>query len=179
MTDPALQTHELPHLAEVFELLRRGRHICVFDGDPYHALVDHQPAFAGLFAALGFELVAHRRDFFYFRTQTKPSDSATRMALFVLIMVEDCSNRGHDIEQTLLNEPLSIDELPHLESDRHIRIMNEAGLYDRDDLERVVALLDRFGFAHRKGRDQFIFRPPVCRFLDLCLDVLHADEEKS
>ena len=168
--------HELPHLAQVFELLRRGHHICSFDGAPYRALTEHQDQFTTLFQALGFELVAHHRDFFYFRTQGKPSDTASRMALFVLILVEDLSNRGKDIEQTLLNEPFTLGELPHLESERHQRIMNESGVNGPEDLEKVVGLLDRFGFAHRQGPNVFTFRPPVCRFLDLCLDVL-GDEE--
>lgn len=179
MSNATQPAHQLPHLAEVFELLRRGRHICAFDGDPYRALVEHQDGFTQLFEALGFDLVAHHRDFFYFHTTAKPSDSAARMSLFVLILVEDMSNRGLEVEQTLLHEPFDLDDLPHLSSDRHTRIMNEAGVNDRDDLERVVAQLERFGFAHRSGRGIFTFRPPACRFLDLCLDVLNDEEDES
>jgi len=179
MNNTMPQAHELPHLAQVFELLRRGRHICAFDGAPYSVLVEHQEAFTSLFAALGFDLKAHHRDFFYFHTKAKPSESATRMALFVLILVEDQSNRGYDVEQSLLNEPFVLDDLPHLASDRHTRIMNEAGVHNQDDLERVIDKLDRFGFAHRSGRGVFTFRPPVCRFLDLCLDVLNEEEASS
>jgi len=179
MTDTAPRSHELPLLAEIFEKLRRGHHLCAFDGALFRALVDHQHAFTTLFAGLGFDLIAHRRDFFYFHAKGKPSDSASRMALFVMILVEDLSNRGQDVEQTLLSEPFDVIELPHLSSERHTRIMNEAGVHDSDDIERVVALLERFGFARRTGRSVFSFRPPVCRFLDLCLEVLDDEEAQA
>lgn len=176
MLEPARRDQDLPHLAEVFELLRRGRHVCAFDGAPHRALTAHEEAFKALFDALGFDLQAHPRGFFYFRTQGKPSDGAARMTLFVFVLVEWLSDRGLDIEQTLMNESFDLDELPHLAGDRHLRIMQEAGVRDCDDLERVVAQLERFGFVNRSGRAVFNFRPPAYRFLDLCLDVL-ADEE--
>ena len=179
MNDTAPRPSELPHLAEIFEKLRRGHHICAFDGELYRALDHHQAAFAELFAGLGFQLIVHHRGFFYFHAQGKPSDSAARMALFVMILVEDLSNRGQDVEQTLLGEPFDINELPHLASERHTRIMNEAGVHDIDDLGRVVAQLERFGFARRSGPSVFSFRPPACRFLDLCLEVLDDDDEEA
>ena len=57
---------DLPHMAEVFEALRRGKHISLKDGDIYHALKKHEGVYEQLFSKLGFKLVHHARDFFYF-----------------------------------------------------------------------------------------------------------------
>jgi len=174
---PALA--DLPNLAEIFENLRRGRHICAYDGELYRDLSHNQDRFTALFAALGFELVGHRRDFYYFRTRQKPSEAASRMTLFVFILVEWLSSRGQGIEQALLGETFVITELPHFDNERHKRIMNEAGLESSEDLERVVNQLERFGYATRTGGAGFRFRPPVCRFLDICLEVLAEEEEQA
>jgi hypothetical protein len=177
MTQPTHDAERLPHLAEVFDLLRRGRHVCAFDGAPYRALAAHEEEFTSLFAALGFQLQAHPRGFYHFRTsQARPSEAASRMALFVFVLVEWLAGRGREIEPSLMNDPFDLDDLPHLASERHARIMREAGVADADDLDRVVAQLERFGFAARSGRS-FRFRPPAYRFLDLALEVLAADED--
>ncbi len=172
--DAIADSAQLPHLAEVFEKLRRGRHLCAQDGAPYRALATHEDRFTALFASLGFELVCHRRGFYHFRSQQKPSDAATRMTLFVFVLVEWLSNRGQGIEEALLAETFTLDQLPHLQGERHARILAEAGLASVDDLDRVVVLLERYGFATRTAAGAFRFRAPVCRFLDLCLDVLDA-----
>ncbi len=180
MSDTTINLASLPHLAAVFEQLRRGRHICVFDAELYRALSQNEDKFVALFTALGFELVFHRRDFYYFRSRQKLSESATRMALFVFILVEWLSNRGQDVEESLLNDTFLVDDLPHFTNERHKRIMNEAGVETNEDLDRVVAQLERFGYASRPpAGTTFQFRPPVCRFLDICLDVLAEQEVQA
>ena len=57
---------DLPRLDEVFNALRRGRHICVRDGALYQAVKSKTEDFKDLFRQLGFELAHHPRDFFYF-----------------------------------------------------------------------------------------------------------------
>lgn len=61
---------DLPHLEDVFEALRRGRHLALRDGELYEAVNKHQEAFTDLFARLGFQLVRHQRDFYYFRDRS-------------------------------------------------------------------------------------------------------------
>ncbi len=55
---------DLPCLAEVFEALRRGKHIAARDGELFHALKQHESQHEALFTKLGFKLVHHARDFF-------------------------------------------------------------------------------------------------------------------
>jgi len=55
---------DIPMLSEIFEVLRRGRHICSEDGDLYWAVRDNLDALEGLFYRLGFRLEAHPRDFY-------------------------------------------------------------------------------------------------------------------
>jgi len=179
MLDSPKDIINLPNLAEIFEQLRRGRHLCAFDGDLFRTLVAHEDRFTELFSNLGFELVAHHRGFYYFRTRQKPSDAATRMTLFVFILIEWLSNRSQGIEESLLSENFTIAELPHFAGERHTRIMNEAGIENVEDLERILVQLERFGFATRTMGVGFRFRPPICRFLDICLDVLNESEAQS
>lgn len=56
----------LPYLAEIFQLLCRGRHICIEDGNIYFALHDDPKSYEELFKNLGFELEVHSREFYYF-----------------------------------------------------------------------------------------------------------------
>lgn len=58
---------DLPLLEEIFDALRRGRHLCAADGKPYWALRENLEAYQDLFHHLGFRLQVHQRDFFYFR----------------------------------------------------------------------------------------------------------------
>jgi hypothetical protein len=179
MSDTIINLANLPHLAEIFEQLRRGRHLCVFDAELYRELSEHDVQFVTIFSALGFELKFHHRDFYYFHSRQKPSEAATRMTLFVFILVEWLSNRGQDVEESLLCDIFSIDDLPHFINERHKRIMNEAGVESNEDLDRVISQLDRFGYVVRThAGTTFRFRPPVCRFLDICLDVLSEGEIK-
>lgn len=166
---------ELPRLREVFDALRRRRHLCPDDGDLYWALRDHRDAYAALFGRLGFQLVAHARDFFYFRGEGNISDAGTRMALFVFVLVEALADQGAAVEEALLTRTFAASELPHLGSERYRAYLREAGVEGEEGLEAVVRNLERFGFARRLGEGRFQFRPPVYRFLDLCLAVLADD----
>ena len=77
---------DLPHMAEVFEALRRGKHISLKDGDIFHALKKHEGVYEQLFSRLGFKLVHHARDFFYFLDTTNFTDLSARIAVFMFIM---------------------------------------------------------------------------------------------
>lgn len=171
-TAPPKDPFDLPRLGDVFDALRRGRHLCAEDGDLYWALRDHQAAFAELFGRLGFRLEAHPRDFFYFRGEGNLSDAGARMALFLFVLVEALADQGTAVEEALATRTFSFPELPHLGSERYRAYLREAGVEGEEGLEGVVRNLERFGFARRLGEGNFRFRPPVYRFLDLCLAVL-------
>lgn len=164
--------YALPHLKEVFEALRRGRHLCPEDGDLYWAVRDRQEAFRDLFAHLGFRLEVHPRDFFYFAGEGSLSDVGSRMALFVFILVEALADQGAAVEESLMTRTFSVPDLPHLTGERYRAYLKEAGAEGEEGLEGIVRNLERFGFVQRTGKMAFRFRPPAYRFLDLCHQVL-------
>lgn len=157
----------LPHLEKVFRLLSRGRHICLEDGEPYWALCENHSAFTALFAALGFRLIRHDRDFFYFDGD-ELSDAGGRMAVFMFVLIEYLADQAMSVEAELMQHEWSMTQLPHLQRDRYREIMAAVGVADEKTLRGVVQSLDRFGFAEQGG-DTFKFRRPAHRFFDLCI----------
>ena len=57
--------NQLPHLAEIFDGLRRGWHFVPEESEAAAALAAEFPKYQELFVALGLNLVRHERDFFY------------------------------------------------------------------------------------------------------------------
>jgi hypothetical protein len=169
---------DLPHLARIFEALRRGRHICPRDGDLYHALHRRTESYQRLFDQLGFRLLEHPREFFYFQDASNFTDLSARMAVFVYILVEHLADSGAEIEKALLTRSFTYAELPHLEGERYLQYMREAGVTNGDDLVNLVRTMERFGFACRQDAHTFGFLPPVYRFLDLCMDVKKEEVPK-
>ncbi|MHB8765221.1 MAG: condensin complex protein MksE [Deferrisomatales bacterium] len=170
MTDPS--PFALPRLKEVFEALRRGRHLCPEDGDLYWALHDHRDAYQDLLSRLGFRLAAHPRGFFYVEGEGSLSDASARMALFLFVLIEHLADQGAPVEEGLMTRTFALADLPHLASDRYRAYLKEAGAEGEEGLEGIVRNLERFGFAQRTGGGSFRFRTPAYRFLDLCHRVL-------
>ncbi|OKY76482.1 MAG: hypothetical protein BM485_04425 [Desulfobulbaceae bacterium DB1] len=166
----------LPHLNEIFDNLRRGRHLCAEDGGIYLSLRENLDAFQDLFKHLGFRLEVHPRDFFYFRGKDSLSPQASRMALFVFILIESLADHGNPIVDTLMTQTFSIPDLPHLKAARFRTYLKESGVVDGDGLLGIVRQLDRFGFCQRLSDNTFRFRAPAYRFFDLCLEVLKQHE---
>jgi len=167
---------DLPHLAEIFEALRRGRHIDIDDGALYVDLKAKVDAYTAMFTQLGFELKHHARDFFYFLDHDNFTDLSTRMAVFMFVLIEHLADRGDPIAETLMTRRFRYEELPHLVGDRPRRLMAEAGATTPEDLELIVSRMERFGFTRREDDESFVFRAPAYRFLDLCLDMATAPE---
>ncbi|MDY0223457.1 MAG: hypothetical protein RBR67_20225 [Desulfobacterium sp.] len=163
---------DLPDLAVVFDELRKGRHICVEDGDLYRSLLMEYESFRELFHYLGFTLVRHPRDFFYFRSDLGFTTVARRMAVFMFILIEHLANEGRSVEEALTSGYIAIDTLPHETSKRFRRYMDEAGI----TVEKSINTLTRHGFAEYSGGSKFRFRSPVYRFIDLCLTVMSAGD---
>ncbi len=174
---------DLPDLGDVFEVLRRGRHICMSDGKLYASLKAHTEDFGAMFAQLGFELVQHPRDFFYFVDRGHFTELSSRMAVFMFVLIEDLADRGDAIEETVMSRHFRYAELPHLVGDRYRQTMREAGITEPEHLENLVQTMERFGFAVRQPDRSFTFRAPAYRFLDLCLQIAAdspvSDEDPS
>jgi len=162
---------ELPHLAEIFEALRRGRHLCIRDGAPFHALKQNAPLFEALFAKLGFKMIHHTRDFFYFLDTSNFTDLSSRIAVFMFILVEHLADQGEAVEEAVMTHRFAYTELPHLQGERYLTYMREAGVASPDELSTIVRTMERFGFARRMDAETFCFDTPIYRFLDLCMEM--------
>ena len=165
----------LPRLKDVFQALRRGQHICAADGETYRALEGHHDEFAALFRDLGFRFEHHRRGFYYFRGEDAMSETGRRLSVFMFVLVEWLGDSGRSIEESLLTQSFHLRKLTHLSHDRYRGYMAEAGVADEGQLERVLGHLERLGFVERITDDEFRFRTPVYRFLDLCLEFEEED----
>lgn len=164
-------TTDLPHLREIFDLLRSGHHISSADGALCLAVRDRLEEFRALFDALGFHLESHPRGFFFFQGREDVGKEARKFAVFFFVLVEWLGDDGRNIESALFEKPLSIAELPHFTTDRYRRLMFEAGIEQRDDLPQLLQRLDQLGFATRVGDDAIQFEDPAWRFLDLCVEI--------
>lgn len=164
--------YALPHLAEVFDVLRRGRHLCLEDGAIYRSLHEHIDQYRELFKNLGFQLEEHPRGFYYFRGDSSVSDLASKMAVFMFVLIEAAADTVESVEQAAMSKPMEITDLPHLKTERYRGYLKEVGVATDEDLEQVVNNLIRFGFAHRLGEESFRFRSPAYRFFDVALEVL-------
>ncbi len=171
---------ELPKLAEIFEALRRGKHLSVRDGDIFHALKQQCSLYEALFDSLGFKLVHHPRDFFYFFDTTNFTELSARMAVFMFILVESLADEGESVEETVLTRRFTYKDLPHLQGERCQTYMREAGVTTPEDLAKIIQTMERFGFARRLDEDSFVFEVSIYRFLDLCMEMAaDTDEQQS
>jgi hypothetical protein len=169
---------DLPYLDEIFQRLCRGRHICAEDGNYYHALYDNFDLYQQLFDRLGFRLEVHPRDFYYFRGEKSLSDTSSRMALFIFILMEFLEGQGEPVAESILTREFTVADMPHFATERYRLYMKESGIADHDGLEGVVNNLEKFGFAVRKG-GLFRFRSPVYRFFDICHAILQSDQTRA
>jgi len=163
----------LPNLKEIFKQLRTGRHIAIEDGIFFQDLIKHEAIFSDLFENLGFELEKHAKGFFFFRGDEKVGDSAASMALFMFILVDFLAGKGAPIEESIMSNEFTLDELPHLTAERYVILMKEGGVSDDEGLGRLLKRMERLGFISYK-ESCIRFRTPAYRFLDLCLQI-HED----
>ena len=162
--------YALPGAKDIFDHLRRGYHLSINDGPMYHNLRANLEKYEQWFAALGLELQEHPEGFYYLRGTGTLSKTAQQLGLFMLILIDSLANQPVEIEKRLLEEAFVPDSLPHLRRDRYAQYMKSVGVETDDDLLRVINTLQRLGFAVREADDSFRFKPPVYRFLDLCLE---------
>jgi hypothetical protein len=166
-------------MAEVFDALRKGRHVCPEDGAIYLAIRDHRDAYETLFENLGFNFREHPRDFFYFCGDAQLSESAERMAVFMFVLIEALATQGHPVEETLMTRRFDPRELPHHQAERSRQYMKEVGVPTPEDLPALLKNMERLGFTDVAPDGTFRFRVPACRFLELCTDFIAAEKEEE
>ena len=168
---------DLPDVREVFKLLRSGRNVAMEDGRPFRALAGNETEFRELFSALGFDLIRHPRDFFYFKADSRYSPTGAKVAVFFFILVEWIADRGEAVEETVFNQSFALSDLPHLIRDRYRAYMAEAGVDGEDGLQNVLRSMVRMGFLRMEDGSAIRFRTPAYRLMDLCTDVLRESGE--
>lgn len=174
----AVDLESLGLLSEIFERLRLGRHLCPDDGPLYLALRSDYESYRAIFDALGFTLVQHEREFYYFQSGDDLGKEAASLVVFFFVLIEAWGDNHEDLEMTAFAlEGHALAELPHLTRESWRRCMAEANVSSQHDLEAVVTKMARYGFIERIGDDRFRFRAPAWRFFDLCLDVWQETEE--
>lgn len=184
MTSAKKSRFALPHLAEIFAELVRGRHLCSEDGNFYQELQEHEADFEELFEQLGYRLIVDERGFYYFHATDGQSVSpqTRRSAIFFLVLVEAlwAEAGGADLlEDLVMGRSWSIGELPHLQRQRYVEIMAQLEREpDEETLREEVRRLARFGFAAWGDEDRFRFRTPALRFLDIAREVAAELESK-
>lgn len=171
--------YELPHLSEIFQVLQAGRHISFQDGVLFFSLQEKLDDYTDIFSSLGFELVSHPKDFYYFRMKGKANtDSTKQIALFIFLLIEHLDRRENDLESALMDDRFHLNTLPHLKTERYRELMREVKISDEEGLVSVIANMQRYGIATTYGRSSFEFRAPVYRFFDLCAEEITSQYEE-
>ena len=163
--------NSLPHLREIFDQLTRGCHLSPENEPMFSALTANHPAYADYFAPLGFELVRHEREFFYFAPDDpeKVSETLPRIAVFAYILIDYAANQGQPIEEFVLGQNFLPSALPHFSLERYAALLRQVDVHDADDLRLILNHLERIGWLKWLGPDEFRFLRPFHRVFDKCL----------
>jgi hypothetical protein len=162
-----------PHLREIFDLLTRGAHLSPEDEPMFSALSANFTAYAEYFAALGFELIRHPREFFYFAPDdpNRIHDTLPRIATFAYILVDHAANQGEPIEEFILGRNFLASTLPHFTLERYSSLLRQVDVLDEADLKRILDHMERLGWLKWLGPDEFRFLRPFHRVFDRCLEL--------
>jgi chromosome condensin MukBEF MukE localization factor len=165
--------NELPHLANIFDRLKRGYHLGPDDEPEFSALCERFDDYARYFAALGLALVRHEREFFYFEPDNPESvpDTLPRIAVFSYIIVDHAANQGRPIEEFIFGQDFLVTALPHFTLDRYAALLRQVDVFDTDHMKTLLNQMERIGWVKRLGEDEFRFRRPFHRVFSKCLEI--------
>lgn len=175
--------NDLPHLREIFDALKRGRHLGPDDEPMFSALISDYEAYALYFAPLGLKLVQHERDFFYFDPELpdKVPETLPRIAAFAYILVDHAANQGRSVEEFILGENFLLSALPHFSLDRYSSLLRQVEVHDTGDLRNILQNLERIGWLKWLGEDQqeFRFLRPFHRVFSKCLELSRQAQQAA
>ena len=168
----------LPHLASIFDRLRRGYHLGPDDEPEFSVLAG--PSFddyADSFTALGLKLVRHEREFFYFEPENPETipDTLPAIAVFSYIMIDHAANHGRtmSIDEFIFGQNFLVTTMPHFTLDRYAMLLRQVDVHDLEDLRRVLTRMEQIGWVKIKGmgQDEFRFLRPFHRVFSKCLEL--------
>jgi hypothetical protein len=168
--------NELPYLREIFDALKRGRHLAPDDEPMFSALASQYEAYADYLGALGLKLVRHERDFFYLEPEAgeKVTETLPRIAVFAYILIDYAANQGQPIEEFILGRSFLVAGLPHFTLDRYRALLRQVGIEEQAELRQVLGQLERYGWLRWLGEDECRFLRPFHRVFDQCLKLAAA-----
>lgn len=166
----------LPHLREIFDHCTRGAHLSPEDEPMFSALTQNPDGFreyAEYFDALGFKLIRHEREFFYFAPDDpgKIPDTLPRVAVFAYILIDHADNQGEPVEEFILGNNFLISSLPHFSLERYQSLLRQVDVHNAADLKRILDQLERVGWLKWIGADEFRFLRPFHRIFDKCIEM--------
>lgn len=168
--------NSLPHLARIFERLKRGYHLGPDDEPEFSALAARFDDYAAQFDALGLKLVRHEREFFYFEpdnAETVP-DTLPRIAVFSYILIDHAANQGRPIEEFIFGENFMLSTLPHFNLDRYLALLRQVDVHDANDVENLLKHMERIGWVRCEDNGEFRFLRPFHRVFSKCLELAQA-----
>ena len=117
----------LPHLSTLFTQLTRGCHLSPEDEPCFSALSADFGAYAEYFEPLGFQLIRHEREFFFFAPSDpeKVPETLPRIAVFAFILVDHAANQGQPIEEFILGRNFLLSALPHFSLERYSALLRQ------------------------------------------------------
>jgi len=169
-----IELEDLPQLKQIFQLLLPGHHLSNEDFGLYHELQDHEAEYESLLAALGYQLKTDHRGFYYLVPedgQLTMTAVTQKMALLVFLLTEHVADEGRDPYTAITSEPHDIPEIAAALFEKYPDMLREGGFDDADTVAKYfLTTFRRLGFATVNG-NMLHFRPPVCRFLDVCIQL--------
>ncbi len=174
-----IELESLPKLKPIFHQLLGGYHLSTDDFDLYHDMQDHETEYDCLFAALGYELKSDQRGFYYLLPENDPVMNATtrKMALLVFLLVEYFADEGRDPVAMITTGTHEVPVLAAALWENGGDLLAEGGLGSEDAVEKCFAnSFTSLGFAQADG-NVMRFRPPIARFLDVCMEFGRSDTD--
>lgn len=165
--------NKLPHLAKIFDRLKRGCHLGPDDEPEFSMLSSQFDEYADYFTAIGLSLVRHEREFFYFEPDN-PDDvpiTMPRIAVFSYIIIDHAANQGRPLEEFIFSQNFLVTALPHFTLDRYTAMLRQVELNNVGDLRTLLNRMEQIGWAKWLGEDEFRFLRPFHRVFSKCLEI--------
>ncbi len=170
--------NSLPHLALIFDRLRRGYHLGPDDEPEFSTLAARFDDYTAQFDALGLKLVRHEREFFYLEPdnpETVP-DTLPRIAVFSYILIDHAANQGRPIEEFIFGQNFLLTMLPHFTLDRYSALLRQVKVHDLKDVENLLKHMERIGWVKWLGDEEFRFLRPFHRVFTKCLELAQTGQ---
>ncbi len=173
--------NELPHLAKIFDRLKRGYHLGPDDEPEFSALRARPDDYTAYFAALGLTLVRHEQEFYYFEPENPETvpDTLPRIAVFSYIIIDHAANQGRPVEEFIFGQNFLVTALPHFALDRYAALLRQVDVQDVSDVKALLNRMEQIGWVKWLGEDEFRFLRPFHRVFSKCIEVVQTGNSRG